>query len=168
MRIKRNINVRDNYVKFDFDQQGTEFNCKELAALGYVMVCEGDNGEFWIEREPFTGREYDFDKVLVEKVFAEAWTKTQKELAEFREFFDPDKILVRPLQLMYAINESKLTEKYEMWLNSKARTFIERSTFKYISHFSLDDPILQAMFQGIGLDEDGGKALFEFARSIRV
>ena len=168
MRLKKIINVRDNNVSFDFESIHTYWDCSALAASNIVMVCEGEDGSTWVERNPFTGRESNFDHVLVESIFTQAWTKAQAEMAEAKELFDPDRILIRQLQLMAAISELNLTAEFEAWESSPDRSFMEKAFMRYASHHAYGEPVLTSIFQGLGLTESQSRDLFQLARSLRV
>lgn len=72
----RSIDVKNNMV-FLTENQGYEVDCSSLENI--VFYAEQGN-EKWVEREPFNGRETDFDQSVIDNLFAQAeMIKLQQE-----------------------------------------------------------------------------------------
>ena len=64
----KSIDVKNNQV-FLTENEGTEVDC---AVLGDIVFYAEQGNQKWVERDPFNGRETDFDQAVVDSLFAQA------------------------------------------------------------------------------------------------
>lgn len=159
----REIDVNNNSVSY-LPGRAYDVDCSALKSSGIVMICQKGE-EIWAEREPYNGRETDFDVELVESLFRQA----ESIGAEFdrleKENIDLSQRVVPRYCMSKAIFEKDYVLKYQEWFNSPDRSFLEKESLKYQDHWERDSEIYKSLIQGLGLSEEEENKLFMLAKS---
>lgn len=159
----RQIDATSNLVFYAKDK-AMELDCSPLREAGIVMVCQ-QQGEIWVERQPFQGRETDFDVELVEWFFKEAEAAALQEEKRFEALIERSWSFVPKFALSRAIFEKDYVLKYTEWVNAPTRTFLEQEFIKYEGMWDRESDIYKGLIGHMGLSPEEEKNLFLLAKS---
>ena len=160
---EREIDVKQNLVTYA-EGRAFEIDCSALLEDNISMICQL-NGEIWAEREPFNGRETDFDLDLVESLFSQAQALGQRQDELEREAIDLGQFFVFRMNLSKAIFEKDLVVKYKDWVDSPDRTFLETEELKWIEFWDRRSDLYQSLIQSLGISKEEENRLWMLAKS---
>jgi hypothetical protein len=160
----RQIDVEKNLVFFR-DELSVSADCSALAAQNIKFICE-QRDKIWVEREPFEGRETDFDFGIAYSMFSDAEAKYMQEQNELQEIYDSARDYVTLVQLVRAADELNLLAALQAWVESPDRTFLEQTEWRGKMNFHRNCELLGKITQTLGLTEQQFTSWFELAKTI--
>jgi hypothetical protein len=164
----RQIDVKNNVVFIDKDKH-VVMDCSFLLSDGVIFVAE-KNGEIWVEREPYNGRETNYDFSKVYSFYAEAETEYISEMIKLKEIRDKSLDVVTSIQLTKAAEErgEQCLSALEQWVYSPERTLIEKMLWWSPTTHHRDSDFIKKIYEGLLLNsEHDQKMFFELAKSFR-
>lgn len=160
----RQIDVENNLVFFKKDL-GVTVDCSALAVQNIKFVCEYKD-KIWVEREPFHGRETDFDFSVAYAMFADAESKHMQEQGQLEEIYDSSRDFVTLVQLVRAASELNILGQLQEWVDSPDRTFIEQIEWRAKMNFHRNCELLAKIKQALALTDQQFTHWFELAKTI--